>query len=112
MLCMHSAHGRAPKESQGELHLRTQPLNMRVFFNMHFAVHPGQVLLLLAGHSLGGALAQLAAHDIATAAAKQGLTVSVGCYTFGAPRVGNHAFANEYNKLVPHTWHIINDQVR
>ena len=79
---------------------------------MHFAVHPGQVVLLLAGHSLGGALAQLAAHDIATAAAKQGLTVTVGCYTFGAPRMGNHAFANEYNKLVPHTWHIINDQVR
>ena len=79
---------------------------------MHPAVHPGQVLLLLVGHSLGGALAQLAAHDIATAGAKQGLTVSVGCYTFGAPRVGNHAFANEYNKLVPHTWHIINDQVR
>ena len=26
-------------------------------------------------------------------------------------QVGNHAFAREYNDLVPHTWNIINHQV-
>ena len=63
------------------------------------------------GHSLGGALAQLAAHDIATAAAEQDLDIRIGCYTYGSPRVGNHAFAREFDKVVPHCWHVINDQV-
>jgi hypothetical protein len=30
----------------------------------------------------------------------------------GAPRTGNHAFARDYNAMVPETWHVINDQVR
>ena len=37
--------------------------------------------------------------------------LDVSCYTFGAPRVGNHAFARQYNALVPDTWSIINNQV-
>lgn len=48
---------------------------------------------------------------MAMAAAEQGCTISVVCYTYGSPRVGNHAFAREYDKLVPHTWNIINNQV-
>ena len=64
------------------------------------------------GHSLGGALAQLAAHDIAVAAVEQGMDIRIGCYTYGSPRVGNHAFAREFDKVVPHCWHVINDQVR
>lgn len=31
-------------------------------------------------------------------------------YTYGAPRAGNHAFARVYEKVVPDTWHVINDQ--
>lgn len=42
-----------------------------------------------AGHSLGGALATLAAYDIQTAFGFKDLQV----YTYGAPRTGNHAFA-------------------
>jgi hypothetical protein len=38
--------------------------------------------------------------------------LDISCYTFGAPRTGNHAFAREYNEAVPDTWGIINDQVR
>ena len=60
---------------------------------------------------MGGALAQLAAHDIATAIRQQGTRIKVICYTYGSPRVGNHSFAQEYDKLVPHTWHLVNDQV-
>ena len=37
--------------------------------------------------------------------------LDISCYTFGAPRTGNHAFAHEYNEGVPDTWGIINDQV-
>ena len=55
--------------------------------------------LVCAGHSLGGALAQLAANDIARGAQQQLLRAEITCYTFGSPRVGNHAFAAEYNQV-------------
>ena len=31
-------------------------------------------------------------------------------YTFGCPRVGNASFSAGYDKLVPETWHVINDR--
>lgn len=34
--------------------------------------------------------------------------INVKCYTFGAPRVGNAAWAKEYNAAVPDTWHLVN----
>ncbi|KAK9823879.1 hypothetical protein WJX72_006141 [[Myrmecia] bisecta] len=36
--------------------------------------------------------------------------LAVCCMPFGAPRTGNHAFARAYDKVVPNTWHIINEQ--
>jgi len=62
-----------------------------------------------AGHSLGGALATLAALE-ARRACPDTTKLDISCYTFGAPRTGNHAFAREYNAAVPDTWGIINDQ--
>ena len=64
-----------------------------------------------AGHSLGGALAELAAFDIQRAlrAANKGCFLS--CYTLGAPRLGNHAFAKLFRATVPDCWSLINDQV-
>ena len=53
----------------------------------------------------------LAAYDIAQAAAKEGLDIRLACYTFGAPRVGNHNFAADHEQVVPDAWSIINDQV-
>ena len=52
-----------------------------------------------AGHSLGGALATLAAHEFRTVALSYGVDRDLACYTFGAPRVGNHAFAREFNNV-------------
>ena len=64
------------------------------------------------GHSLGGALATLAAYDIRKQLVDAGKRdAEVVCYSFGAPRTGNHAFARDYNRMVPDTWSIINDQV-
>lgn len=61
--------------------------------------------LWLAGHSLGGALATLAAADLdALATAGVGSRVS-GLYTFGSPCVGNQAFAT--GLAVPH-WRMVN----
>ena len=60
-----------------------------------------------AGHSLGGAMANLAAVDVTNMMT----WASVKVYTVGAPRAGNHAYASMYNKLVPDTWSIINYRV-
>lgn len=54
---------------------------------------------LTAGHSLGGALATLAAYDIQGACDYKD-KLDLSCYTFGAPRTGNHAFAYDYNDKV------------
>ena len=58
------------------------------------------------GHSLGGALATLAAYDIATAAEAAGRQLNLACYTFGCPRVGNHAFARDFEEVPPPPIHI------
>ena len=63
--------------------------------------------IFLCGHSLGGALASLAAMELAAAYPDSKVTV----YTYGAPRVGNPQFAAEYNDRVPDSWAIINNQV-
>lgn len=31
------------------------------------------------------------------------------CYTFGAPRIGNHAYRQYAAERVPDIWHVIND---
>ena len=68
--------------------------------------------MIAAGHSLGGALATLAAFDIRRHLMdNMQSNAEVVCYTFAAPRTGNHAFAREYNAMVPDTWSVINDQV-
>ena len=57
-------------------------------------------------------MAALAAFDIAKELRQANMAnVKLLCYTFGAPRVGNHAFAKEYDQLVQDSWNVINDQV-
>ena len=55
--------------------------------------------LCYAGHSLGGALATLAAYDVRAVGLAMGKDPRVSCYTFGAPRTGNHSFARQAVKL-------------
>jgi len=60
--------------------------------------------LYITGHSLGGALATLAALDIAVNTPFRKIIV----YTFGAPRVGDPAFVRAYNYTVPIHWRFQN----
>ncbi len=60
---------------------------------------------VVTGHSLGGALAKLCAVDLQYNFAPD---VSVEVYTFGAPRIGNKAFADSYTRRVPHSWRFVN----
>ena len=64
--------------------------------------------LLVTGHSLGGALAVLAAFDIKLAIS----SLQVEVYTYGTPYPSNRAFAREFNELLPEAWHVIHDGVR
>ena len=88
------------------------PTPVTAVLHSWFGVLPWPHPCLPTGHSLGGALATLAAFDIRKKLlhSKQ-RDVEVTCYTFAAPRTGNHAFAQDYNALIPDTWSIINDQV-
>jgi len=61
--------------------------------------------VLVTGHSLGGALAVLAALDVRQSVPDK----QVSCYTFGSPKVGDPAFADYYSNLVPDTFRIVND---
>lgn len=60
--------------------------------------------IVTVGHSLGGALAALAALDIKHNV--PGKTVE--CHTFGSPKVGNKAFADLFNKSIPNTYRWVN----
>jgi triacylglycerol lipase len=57
------------------------------------------------GHSLGGALAILCALDVQY---NFGTQVAVDCYTFGAPKVGNSAFRDSFNRRVPSNFRFVN----
>ncbi|EPB72788.1 triacylglycerol lipase [Ancylostoma ceylanicum] len=57
------------------------------------------------GHSLGGALAALAA----ARTAKQGYRRSdqIMIYTFGEPRVGDETFASNFDALIPNSYRVV-----
>ncbi|KAK9861930.1 hypothetical protein WJX84_008755 [Apatococcus fuscideae] len=74
--------------------------------------HPHvRVPILVTGGGGEAALGELAAFDIAQAGREARMDMDLACYNFGAPRVGNHAFARDFLAAVPNTWNIINDQV-
>lgn len=73
---------------------------------------PSALTLSFTGHSLGGALATVAAADIQTSL---GELHPSGAYlpsfvtrvvTFGSPRVGDKAFANYFQNSVQQSWRV------
>eukprot|EP00468_Gymnochlora_sp_CCMP2014_P005695 CAMPEP_0167750432 /NCGR_PEP_ID=MMETSP0110_2-20121227/5988_1 /TAXON_ID=629695 /ORGANISM="Gymnochlora sp., Strain CCMP2014" /LENGTH=683 /DNA_ID=CAMNT_0007635753 /DNA_START=1061 /DNA_END=3112 /DNA_ORIENTATION=+ len=64
-----------------------------------------RIPIIFTGHSLGGALAVLAALDIRTL--KGPPQDRIGCITFGQPRVGNREFANFVEKMVPSFFRVV-----
>ncbi|GLC42478.1 hypothetical protein PLESTB_001102700 [Pleodorina starrii] len=64
--------------------------------------------VLVTGHSLGGALATLAAYELAERRTPARAVQAISLYTYGAPRVGNKAFAEEFDRLVPDAWRVSN----
>jgi predicted lipase len=62
--------------------------------------------IIVTGHSLGGALATIAALDVQYNIA-QHTGQSLQLYTFGAPRVGNDDFVNSFRQRVPHSYRFV-----
>ncbi len=59
----------------------------------------------LTGYSLGGAVMVLAAETLVK---ETPLKNQIQVYTYASPRVGNPAFAQAYNQLVPRTYRVAN----
>ncbi|KAI7836015.1 hypothetical protein COHA_010099 [Chlorella ohadii] len=65
--------------------------------------------LYITGHSLGGALATLCTFDCARRVWRGGaVRPHIVHYNYGSPRVGNKAFADAFDRLVPNTWRVAN----
>jgi triacylglycerol lipase len=71
------------------------------------AVHQApEHAIVVTGHSLGGALATIAALDVQFNITQHtGQNISV--YTFGAPRVGNPALVNSFRQRVPQSYRFV-----
>ena len=96
----------------------TRPADVLVhagFRNKYFSVHEmlADVLeihesmfdtLVTTGHSLGGALATIAAPMLSETFP----TKKIECLTFGSPRVGNSAFVSWFQSRVPIHWRLVN----
>ncbi|KAE9301506.1 hypothetical protein PF001_g14418 [Phytophthora fragariae] len=65
--------------------------------------NPG-VSVYITGHSMGGALAVLAAYDLAV-----NFSIKVNMYNFGGPRVGNPSFRQHYDRCVPTSYRVVMD---
>ncbi|MBW4582387.1 MAG: lipase [Tildeniella nuda ZEHNDER 1965/U140] len=60
----------------------------------------------ITGHSLGGALATLAALDLALHLPQ--LKPRLQLYTYASPRVGNPEFATRHTQIIPNSYRVIN----
>lgn len=84
--------------------VRTQVLEE--LLNLHYQ-NPGANFIFL-GHSLGGALAQLASLDFQFQHQDKVIPPKITCVTFGTPRVGNSDFVVSRDKRVPRTLNLVN----
>ncbi|KAK9804602.1 hypothetical protein WJX73_006415 [Symbiochloris irregularis] len=84
-------------------------LNHKILNHLKGLLSEGEVgstaRICLTGHSLGGALAVLAAHDIQ----RELQTDNIQVVTFGCPYIGNTAFKSDYERRVRDTWHVIHE---
>jgi hypothetical protein len=65
---------------------------------------PAAARVTVIGHSLGGAMANLAAVDIKRNLGRQ----AVDCCTFGGPRAGKFIFRSKFNRALPDSYRITN----
>lgn len=82
---------------RGYLAIRAKLWNLLQDFILRTA---GAKRIIVCGHSLGGALATLAALDIATRLDPEDAK-KVACVTFGAPQIGDKTLVQAFDAIVP-----------
>ncbi|WKY12673.1 hypothetical protein Q1695_003904 [Nippostrongylus brasiliensis] len=86
------------------------------FLNGHFVLWPpiertlndanyAGYRVTITGHSLGGALAALAAARIVKQGFRRGDQITI--YTFGEPRVGDHTFATNFDSMIKNSYRVV-----
>ncbi len=60
----------------------------------------------ITGHSLGGAIATMAAMEIALTIPE--IRDQIQLYTYAAPRIGDRTFAQAHSQLIPNSYRIVN----
>uniref|UniRef100_A0A0E0MPK4 Fungal lipase-type domain-containing protein n=1 Tax=Oryza punctata TaxID=4537 RepID=A0A0E0MPK4_ORYPU len=85
-------HGKVSAKEQVVKEVKRLVDHLRRRNDDHSGEKPVKVQVTVTGHSLGGALAMMTAHDVAAALAATAAGVRVRAITFGAPRVGDDAF--------------------
>jgi len=98
---VHSPLGRVHVGFHGKYKELVDPLPLEVMGRLN-PTKPCYV----SGHSLGGAIATLAALDAALNLPE--LRPQLRLYTYASPRVGDVAFANAFQQQVPNSYRIVN----
>jgi hypothetical protein len=103
-------------ENWGEAYFREPKSNiiiMRYFHKLYQRIQntlleyiqkasdPSIKQIIFVGHSLGGAMSSIAALDLVRSGVIKKTSISPVLITYGQPRTGNYAFANEVFKNVP-----------
>ena len=70
--------------------------------------NPAITQYIFTGHSLGGAIASVSLFDNMQENLLPRTSISPVLITYGSPRIGNYAFANELMKLIPIVFRIVN----
>ncbi|HLH44395.1 MAG TPA: lipase family protein [Bryobacteraceae bacterium] len=96
----HTNHAWGPVE-EGFWNLYAQ-CQENVRAGVQAAAEAGQIVVT--GHSLGGALATLAAADLTISG------VAVKMYNFASPRTGSPAFAEQFNQRIAAAWRAVNTE--
>jgi len=65
--------------------------------------------ILVTGHSLGAAVAQLAALNFSRYAESMNNNVSITVYTYGSPRWADPAVADYYGSMIKTNWRLVNE---
>lgn len=97
----------SPVPNAGLTHKGFTDIYMSARSSVHMLLNqlPADKPLFITGHSLGGALATLAALDVA----RNTVFSSPVVYTFAAPRVGDPSFVQTYNYTVHTHWRFQNE---
>ncbi|RHY29564.1 hypothetical protein DYB32_005046 [Aphanomyces invadans] len=102
IVCMHRTRKRLVVAFRGSAYAAVRS-DLKETLRLLLDEHP-DLSLYVTGHSMGGALAVLAAYDCAVH-----FNIAITMYNFGAPRVGNPAFVRQYNRAVPNSHRVVLD---